>query len=428
MLAGFVGALALIGADAFWLVALGERIVHGHLPRSIPYATAPTSGWHDVPAGAEVVFWSLYHALGGARGLAVAQAAAAAIGFGALAQGLRREGAAGAALPLSVLLLVGALPAVAVISLALFSLALFPVLLALLESETRAPSRRVWLAVPLLALWGNLHGEVLIGWALLACYLVLHRARRQPSLSLAVLGAAAAALFANPELWHTPRYYASVMHSVVARQESGLWAPLGTGILDVLLIAVAAILVAVSLAGGIRVHLWEGVALAGLAAETVHVARTGTWLLFLLAYPAARSLRLPALRPRLLAVIAVVLSAATLAVLVKGPADPGSTSLARRAARTGRPVLAEAILGQQVALAGGQVWVDNPIDAFRRADQQLYVDWLDGKPSGAGAVAHAAYVLVRPKSAPGKLAAHDPRLVRVAATPGGVFYRVLATG
>jgi hypothetical protein len=313
MLAAFAAALGIIGADALWLVPLGDRLIHGHLPSSIPYATAPTAGWHDVPAGAELVFWSLYHAFGGSRGLAVAQAAAAAIGFGALARGLRREATAGATLLVSALVLIGSLPAVVVIGVSLSSLALFPVLLALLESETRAPSSRLWLSIPLIAVWGNLHGGVLAGWGLLACYLVLDRARRQPWLSLSVLAAATATLFANPELWHTPRYYRSVLHSVVAKQGSGLWTPLGTGTLDLMLIAVAAILVVLSLAGGVRVRLWEVAALLGLAAATVHVARTGTWFLFLVAFPAARSLRLGEPPRRLLAIVAVAFGTAAAA-------------------------------------------------------------------------------------------------------------------
>jgi len=102
--------------------------------------------------------------------------------------------------------------------------------------------------------------------------------------------------------------------------------------------------------------------------------------------------------------------------------------IARVAARSSEPVLAEAVLGQQVALDGGRVWVDNPIDAFRPADQRLYVDWLAGKPSGASAVAHASYVLARPQSSAGRVAARDQRLVLVAAGGGGVLYRVRAAG
>jgi len=423
-LAALAGALGVLGSDALWLLPLGERIVHGSLPHAIPYATAPTPGWRDVPAGAQVVFWGLYHGLGGLRGLAVAQSAAAALGFGVLAASLRRQTAAGTALPICLLVLVGSLQAVLVISFSLFSLALFPVLLALLESETRAPSRRIWLSVPLLALWGNLHGEVLAGLALLACYLVFERARRSPALAVSVLAAAVVAIFANPQLWHTPHYYSGVLHSVVARRHSGLWAPLGLGALDVLLIAVVVVFLVLSVVGGIRLRPWEAVALLGLAVETVRVARTGVWLLFLLAYPAARALTVRVPRRRVLAVLTALLGAATVAVLVKGPADRGSPSLAQVAARAGAPVLAEAILGQQVVLAGGRVWVDNPIDAFTQADQRLYVDWLAGKPSGAAAVSHAAYVLVDPESSAGRRAARDPRLLRVAANREAVLYRV----
>jgi len=423
-LAGLVGALGVIGSDALWLVPLGAQIAHGRLPNAIAFATAPTRGWHDVPAGAQLVFWSAYRALGGLRGLVVLQTVAAAIGFGALAHGLRRQATAGAAALVSLLVLAASLPAVVVVGVSLFSLALFPILLALLESETRAPSRRLWLAVPLLAVWGNLHGEALAGLGLLACYLVADRARREPLVAASVLVAATVALFLNPELERTPQYYTAVLHSVVARAGSGLWAPLGTGLFDLVLVAAAAVLVALAVRGR-SIHLWEGIALLGLAAATVHVARTGTWFVFVAAYPAARPLRLRAPRRRLLAVATLVLVAAATALIGKGPADPGSAPLAARAARTDGPVLADAVLGQQVVLAGGRVWVDNPVDAFRRADQQLYVDWLDGKPSGAVAVSHAEYVLVEPSSRAGRRAADDSRLRRLAARTGAVLYRVV---
>ena len=422
--AGFVASLALIGGDALWLVPLGHDVAHGRLPGSIPFATAATSGWHDVPAGAELVFWALYHGLGGYRGLVLAQVAAAAVGFGALASGLRREATDGAVLLVSMLVLAGSLTAVVIAGNALFSLALFPLLLLLLQNEARVPSGRVWLSVPLLAAWGNLHGEVLAGWALLACYLVLDRARRQAGTAAAVLGAATLALFANPALWRTALYYRGIFGSEVARHGEQLWAPLGASGLDVLLIAVAVLLGGLILWRGPSVRLWEGVALAGLLAGTIHVSRTGTWLLFVAAYPASRSLRLGAPRARLLAVAAAVLIAGALLGVAKGPLDPGSKTLAARAAATGRPVLATGLLGEQVALDGGRVWVSNPIDAFRRRDQRLYLDWLSGKRDGASAVMHAAYVLVAVGSAPARIAARDAGLVRLAADRKAVLYRV----
>ena len=319
-------------------------------------------------------------------------------------------------------MLAGSLAAVMVTAAALFSLAFFAILLALLES---GPTRRsIWWSVPLVALWGNLHGGVLAGWALLACYLVFSRGRREPGLVILVLAAATVALGANPSLWHTPDYYRGVFHSEVARRGDGLWAPLGFNVLDLLLIAAAVGLGALVFRRWDRIRLWEIVAIVGLVAATVHVARNGVSLLFVAAYPAARGLQLRSPSPRLVAGAAAIFALAAVAALVRGPADPGSKPLAHTAAR-GRPVvLADAILGQQVVLAGGRVWVENPIDAFRRTDQSLYLDWLAGRASGDKAADRAHFVLVRPTSAAGRRAARDPRLTRVAQTPDGVLYRV----
>jgi len=426
--AALAASLSIIGGDALWLVPLGHAVAHGHLPGSISFATAPTSGWHDVPALAELVFWALYRGLSGDRGLLLAQIVGAAVGFGALARGLRRETTGGAVLVVSAIVLAGMLPAVVIVSGSAFSLALFPVLLALLESEAHAPSRRLWLAVPLLALWGNLHGAVVVGWGLLACYLVFERARRERGLAALVLAAASLALFANPTLWRTPLYYRGVFESQLARHGEGLWAPLGTSGLDILLVAVLLVLAGLALLFRAPVRLWEGVALIGLVSATIQVARNGTWLLFVLAYPSARAFRVPTPRPRQLGLAAGIVGAGALAGLVKGPFDPGSRALAQIVARTGRPVLATALLGQQVAADGGRVWVENPIDAFRQSDQRLYLDWLSGKPSGAAAVRHAAFVLVNGGSAAAHVAATDNRLTFVLERGGAMLYRVHSRG
>jgi len=419
--AAFVAALGVIGADALWLVPLGDLVAHGHLPSSIPYAAAPTDGWHDVPAAAQLVFWAAYHAFGGDRGLIVLQAAAAALGVGALACGLARRATAGAVVLVSFLVVVGALPAVAVANVSLFSFALFPLLLGLLESDATR-SRRIWLVVPLLALWGNLHGAVLVGCALVACYLVLERGRGSRGEAAAVLLAGTLALFLNPALWNTPRYYWSVFHNAAARQGAGLWAHLGLGALDVALIVVALVLTALGLRG--RVRLWEAMAALGLAVATVDVARNGVWLLMVAAYPASRSLRFRGPRPRLLAVSAAALAVGVVVGLVRQPLDPGSRRVARLAAQTRHTVLAEQILGQEVALEGGRVWVDNPLDAFRVADQRLYVDWFSGKAGGAAAVERADLVLVRSHGAADRAAANDRRLVLLTARDGAALYRV----
>jgi hypothetical protein len=423
-LAAFLASFGVVGSDALWLVPLGAELAHGHVPGSIPYSTAPSGGWHDATALGQLVFWALYHLLGGVRGLVVAQTIAVATAFGALAHGLRRETTDGGVLLVSGVVMVGSLTAVVVTAAGLFSVALFAVLLALLEADGRSPGRSIWWSIPLLALWGNLHGGVLAGLGLLACYLVFGRARREPRTAFAVLAAAVAALTLTPAFWRTPAYYAGVFDSEVARRGEGLWAPLGTGPLDLLLVAGAVALVAIAVAGRSSVRLWELVALLGLAVSTVHVARNGVSLLFLAAYPAARAFHVRSPRPRLMAVAAVLFGVGALASLAHGPVSQGSGVLAAAAARTGAPVLADSFLGQQVVLAGGRVWIENPIDAFRRHDQRLYLDWLAGRPAGDRAVDHARYVLVQPESRAGKRAAGDARLVSVRKTAHAVLYRV----
>jgi hypothetical protein len=55
---------------------------------------------------------------------------------------------------------------------------MFAIVFALLVLDSRAPSRRVYAVLPLLALWGNLHGSVVLGAALAGLHgLMLLRAR-----------------------------------------------------------------------------------------------------------------------------------------------------------------------------------------------------------------------------------------------------------
>jgi hypothetical protein len=419
LLAAAAAAFGVVGADARWLAAVGSTIADGHLVHSVPFASAPTSGWVNAPVLGELLFHWLW-ALLGERGLILAQVVAVLAAFLALARGLRREtDEGGAVATVLFFVLVGSLPAVLVARNQLFSLVGFALLLLLLEQESRVPSRRIWLVVPLLALWANLHGAVLVGFALLAVYIVIARRRALP-----VLLASALALCATPELWHTPRYYAAVAENEAARMGVGLWTPLGLGLFDVLfVIAALALLVIASWPGARDWQAWEAVSAVGLAAASVHAARLGTWLLFVAAYPAARSLHvqrsstIPVLVPALLALLVVGGIAHT-------PFDAGSRGLADIAAQSGSPVLAEPVAAEQVAVGGGTVWVGNPLEAFRHRDQRLYLDWAAGKARGSAAVEHARLVLVRRDSAAGRAAARDPRLVVLRRMGNAVLYRV----
>jgi hypothetical protein len=393
--------LGLVGADSRWVAALGETIVSSRaIPDGVPYASAPTAGWDNVLVLAEVLF----HAFGrSSHGLLAAQLVAVAVGFVLLAAAARKDGAADGSTALVLLIVaVGALGSLVVMRLQLFSLAFFPALLLLLKGETASGSRRIWLVPPLLAVWGNLHGAVLVGYAVVSAYLLFARLRAQPRTAVAVWIASTLALLATPQLLDTVDYYRGVLTNEAARRGVGLWAPLTIGSpLDVLFLCAASVLIALAIRG--RARTWELVVLAGLAILTVRTARSGVWLLFAAAAPAARGFTLrQLLSPPVAAALAAVLVAGATLGLVRGPRSTGAGERVLRTSldtAAGTPILAEDVLAEQVALAGGRIWVGNPLDAFRSADQRLYLDWLEGRPAGDAALRRAPrVVLVHPGS------------------------------
>jgi hypothetical protein len=377
---------ATIGADARWLAALGRVIATRHsVPTGVPFAGAPSAHFPNVLALSELIFYGLEHAMG-ERGLMVAQLLAVAIAMVALGQDALAGGASSGGVAGALgLVMVGVLPSLAIARVQLFSLALFPVLLALLRSETRSPSRRIWLLVPMLALWSNLHGAVLIGFGVACCYLLLERTRCQPVVALLVAVSAALALCVTPALIETISYYHRGLTNVGVQRGLGAWSSLSLShpLDDVLLVASAVL--ALGLARGRRAP-WEYIAALGLGMATVEAGRNGIWLLFFLAAPGAHVLRFGRRWDRLLAPALVVGIGLIAYSIVHGPAPSGADrATVARAIRLadGTPVLAPDIVAEQVALAGGRIWLSNPLEAFSPAEQAMYLDWVQGLPSGA---------------------------------------------
>ena len=429
-LGAVLAALAgTIGADARWLSALGQSIVRrGSIPDGIPWASASSHGWHNVPVLAELTFRALTSAAG-SRGLLVAQIVAVGSAFLILAWDLRRSGAGELEGSFALLLAsIGSFPVLLVVRSQLFSVVLFPVLIALLRAEARFPTRRIWLLVPLVALWSNLHGAVLVGLAGAGAYLIFDRARSQPLVAGAVLAVSTAAVCITPALEHTPDYYYGLLRNEAARRGEGLWAPLSLSSgFDILLIVTAVVLIALALWA--RPSLWELVVLAGLAVLTVKTARSGAWLLFFAAAPAARSLRFDPTRDDRRGSVFVLAVAVGLVVagVARGPLPSGAgKSLLADALRRadGTPILADGIPAEQIAAARGRVWMSNPIDAFSAHDQRLYLDWLAGRPSGDAALRHAEVVLVMRGGDPAKRLRHSKEFRQTAQdSKAAVFVR-----
>lgn len=425
--AGLVGLFATIGADARWLAALGHYVVaSGRIPTGVPFATASSAHWSNTLVLAELVFHGL-EAGWGDRGLALANLVAVTTGLSILALDARAAGARGSTIAGTlVLVVIAAFPTLAIVRVQMFSLILFPALIALLRADARNPSARIWWALPLLALWSNLHGAALSGLAVLWAYVLLFRVRRDPVLSAAILLGSLVAMCLTPAGLGTVSYYHGLLTNVAAQRGVGQWAPVGQSPFDWVMVMVV-LLLAIRLRHEMP-RIWEAAVLIGLAALTVKAARDGVWLLFFLLTPAtrgrARSFGWDGMAPALL-LLGLVLMVFDLA----RPPHPSGASqrMVAKAVRlsAGSPILADGLPGEQIAMAGGTVWAGNPLDAFTRQVQGQYVDFLRGEAGGRVALTAPGvrYVLVTRGSAAASLVGRDSAYALVASDASAILYR-----
>ena len=428
--AALCALLATVGADADWLSALGRDVAHSwSIPGGVPFAAVSSDGWHNVPVLGELVFHALQAGLG-ARGLVLAQVVAVVACLTLVSVDMRRGGVPDA--PAALVLILTAFAAAAallVVRSQLFSLALFPLLVLLLRSEARTPSRRIWLLVPLVALWSNLHGGVLLGVAVAGVYLVFERARSQAWTAVGVLAGMALALFATPALVETAAYYHGVLGSRAATQGEGLWRPLSLHApFDVVFLVVALPLLFLALRS--RPRLWETIAIVGLAIAAVRSSRNEVWLALFIALPAARTLAgsrqwRVTLSPLVAGAVAALLAAVAVAGLARTPMSSGATpTLLERAAvaARGTPILADGVDAEQLALAGHRILIGNPLDAFPLREQQRYLDWLAGRPAGDVEVSRVRVVMATVGSAAQKRLGRRSDFVETARDKRVVIY------
>lgn len=430
LLTGACAALAAVGADARWLAALGGAIVDGGgIPDGVPFASAPSAAWHNVPVLGELVFHALVAGLGD-RGLVLAQTLAVAAAFACLSVDLRRSRASDLTSGCVLLLVaLAAAPALLVIRSQLFSLALFPALCLLLRAEARTPSRRVWLVVPLAALWTNLHGGVLVGVLVTGAYLLVDRLRRDPATALGAGAGMVAALLATPAGLGTAAYYWRVLRSEAATRGEGLWAPLSLHQpFDVAFLLFGLPLVLVVLRR--RPPLWETVATAGLCLMALQASRNTVWAVVFAAVPAARALTRsrtgrPALGARPAAALAVVPLLLLVAGLARVPRANGAGAALLDRARVeadGSPVLADGLDAERLAVSGATIVIGNPLDAFSRSEQRAYLDWLAGRPAGDRLLHGVRVVVVRDATAAQRRLARNGSFARAAADGWAALY------
>jgi hypothetical protein len=217
----------MVQADT-WLTLLGGREITAHgIPRHDGLAIISHGReWIDQQWLAQVVFYDLYR-LGGLGLVLRLNVILFMLPLGLALWAARRRGAS----PARILLV--ALPALLLthtfVRAQVFSQLLFVSLFLLLVRESRAPSRRVLFAFPILVLWANLHGAVVVGAALVAALGAseLRREVRGPRR----LGRPAALLvlpwlciFATPYGLGTVTYYRATLHNPLLARYVSEWA------------------------------------------------------------------------------------------------------------------------------------------------------------------------------------------------------------
>ena len=315
-----------------WLALVDGRFVAQHgLPR-VDDLTVMANGarWIDQQWLAHLTLYGLERA----GGLRLALAGGLGLTFLALCLAAvlaRRAGASARSVALLALSPLCVAPWLLQLRTQTFAVPIFVAVYGLLASDSRRPTTRVWLVLPLLVLWANLHGSVVLGAALVGCHGLLV-ARRSLLRGLALAAAAPAAVLVTPYGLEITGYYRWMLLGSPLRKYVVEWRPATFGVVTALFfVAAALVLVALGRHGRVLSPL-ERLALPLLFFAGLASVRNGAWLALAVAVSGPRLLdaawRPPAALPaaalrlnRMLAAGALTLAAVVVAASLARPAS-----------------------------------------------------------------------------------------------------------
>jgi hypothetical protein len=248
-----------VASDTWMTFAFGHEIVHNGLPHHDALTVwAHGRTWVDQQWLGQLIFYGAY-VLGGVRGAMVLQTMFLAAATALAIVAARRHGGSTRSVTWitlgTFLVLAWGSWTLRVQSLVFL---LFVALLWLLAEDSRRPSRRVLLALPIVALWANLHGTAFLAAGLvslrgLAMLLERDRPLRARLPMSAVLVAAPALLLASPYGFSTVGYYHKLLLNPAFSRYVTEWAPTKLGVATAPFYLVA--LLAAWLAGRCRARL-----------------------------------------------------------------------------------------------------------------------------------------------------------------------------
>jgi hypothetical protein len=297
-----------LAADG-WMALLSGRVVAQHGLPSHDTLTIWAHGrnWVDQQWLAQFVLYELER-LGGLPLVMLVHAALVTLGLGGAAVLARRLGGSArsttwVALPV----LVAYWPGAAVMRPQSFAYPLFVAVLWLLLDDLRLQSHRVYLVLPLLVLWANLHGSVIIGAALVSGYALLELAgspwkkpRTVRPRSLVLFVAPLLCMLASPYATSLPHYYRTIFSSSFGTYVTE-WAPTTLTLVHAPIYLLA--LGGLWLLGRTRgtASLFEILAFVGLSLLALDAVRNAVWLALISLVVLPRlmdTLRAPAVEPR----------------------------------------------------------------------------------------------------------------------------------
>ena len=206
-------------ADGWMALLSGREIVsHGLPSHDVLTVWAHGRRWVDQQWLAQLLLYGLER-LGGIRLVMLVHAFVASGALVTAATLARRLGGSARSVTWICLpVLVVYFPGAAVMRPQSLTFILFAALLWLLLTDERRPSRRVFVTLPLLVLWANLHGSVILAAAVVSAYGLVRvvlasraKPRRLETRAAVLLLVPWACVFASPYATHLPGYYRQIL-------------------------------------------------------------------------------------------------------------------------------------------------------------------------------------------------------------------------
>jgi len=223
-----IGLRTDLVVDGWLALAAGRWIAQHGLPsRDTLTVLAHGRRWIDQQWLAQLALYGLWR-LGGVKLVLLVHALLVSGGLAGAAAIARARGATARSVTwVAIPVFFAYLPVASVMRTQSFAFPLFSATLWLVLVESSRGSRRILATLPLLVLWANLHGSVLLGAMLvsLAGLLEIARGRRPGGHALSLLLAPWACVLASPYAPHLFTYYEKILVGGDFKQLVSEWAP-----------------------------------------------------------------------------------------------------------------------------------------------------------------------------------------------------------